>query len=166
MLNSVYLLVNSCSKDRIGRGFRIAFWPVTRNGPTTLIPNHRGSVSNANDVFEPNIEGETATVPRETRQSYSPAWQCSATCRNTDQDILGNAEMGGLTPPAVLSRRCSFRLPFVSINRTRPGSSAFPLSWRSQKMDWFVNRLKRRIVFSRWYPTIARKMEKIIGSIT
>jgi len=25
------------------------------------------------DVFEQSIEGETATVPRETRQSYPPA---------------------------------------------------------------------------------------------
>ena len=31
------------------------------------------------------------------------------------------------TPPAVLSKRCSFRLPFVSIDGTQPGSSAFPL---------------------------------------
>ena len=35
--------------------------------------------------------------------------------------------MRGPTPPAVLSRYCSFRLPFVSIDGTRPGSSAFPL---------------------------------------
>ena len=35
-----------------------------------------------------------ATLPRETPQSYAPARQCSATCRKTDQDILGNAKMG------------------------------------------------------------------------
>ena len=79
-------------------------------------------------------------------------------------NIIGNAEMGGFTPPAVLSGRCSFRLLFVSIDGTRPGSSVFPLLWRSQKMDRFVDRLKRRIVFSRWYPTISRKMEKIVAS--
>ena len=56
-------------------------------------------VSNAIDAFEPSIEGETATVPIETRQSYPTAWQCSATCRKTGQDIFGNAEMRGLTPP-------------------------------------------------------------------
>ena len=78
----------------------------------------------------------------------------------TGQDILGNAEMVGLTPPAVLSRRCSFRLPFVSIDGTLHGSPAFPLLWRSQKMDRFVDRLKRRIVFSKWYPTIARDEKK------
>ena len=78
--------------------------------------------------------------------------------------VLGNSEMGGLTPPAVLSRRSSFRLPFVSIDETRPGSSVFPFLWRSQKMDRFVDRLKKRIVFSRWYLTIARKMKKIVAS--
>ena len=36
----------------------------------------------------------------------------------------------------------------------QPGSLAFPLLWRSQKMDRFVDRLKRRIVISRWNPTI------------
>ena len=104
--------------------------------------HHRGSVSNAIDAFEPSIEGETSTVPRETRQSYPPAWQSSAILRKTGQDIVGNTEMGGLTPPAVPSKRCSFRLPFVSINGTRPGSSAFSLLWRSQKIVRFVNRLK------------------------
>ena len=44
MLNGVSLLVNSCFKDIIGRGFYIALWPTTKNGSTTLIPsteNHR-----------------------------------------------------------------------------------------------------------------------------
>ena len=36
--------------------------------------------------------------------------------------LLGNTEIRGLTPPTVLSRRCSFRLPFVSIDGTWPGS--------------------------------------------
>ena len=31
------------------------------------------------------------------------------------------------------SRCCSFRLPFVSIDGTRPGSSEFSLLWKSQK---------------------------------
>ena len=35
--------------------------------------DHRGSVSNAIDAFEPSIEGETPTVLREIRQSYPPA---------------------------------------------------------------------------------------------
>ena len=81
--------------------------------------NHdKGSVLNAINAFEPSIEGETAIVPRETQQSYPPAWQSSATCRKTGQDILGNAEMGGLTQPTLLFRRCSFPLPFVSIDGT------------------------------------------------
>ena len=74
--------------------------------------HHMGSVSNAIDAFDPSIGGETATTPRETRQSYPPAWQWSASCRKTGQDILGNAEMGGLTSHAVLYIRYSFRIPF------------------------------------------------------
>ena len=118
--------------------------------------HHRRSASNAIDAFKSSIEGETATVSRETRQSYPPAWQCSTTCHKTFKDILGNAEMESLTPPVVLSKRCSFRLPFVSIDGTRSGSSAFPLLWRSRKMDRFVDRLKRLIVFSKWYPIMGK----------
>ena len=125
--------------------------------------HHRGSVSNAIDAFEPRIEGQTAIVPRETRQNHPPVRQCLATRRKTAQDILGNTEMGGLNPPAVLYRSCSFRLPFVSIDGTRPGSSAFPLLRRNKKIERFVDYLKRRIVFSRSYPTIAREMEKSSG---
>ena len=100
---------------------------------------------------------------QERHDSYPPAWQCLATCRKTGQDIVGDVEVGDLTSPAILSRRYSFRLPFVSIDGTRPGSAAFLLLRRSQKMDRFVDRLIRRIVFSRWYPTIARKMKKSNG---
>ena len=67
------------------------------------------SVWNSIDAFKPSIKGETATVPRETRQSYPTECQCSAKCRKTGQKILGNAEIGGLTPPAVRSRFCSFQ---------------------------------------------------------
>ena len=91
------------------------------------------------------------------------ACQRSVQCCKTGNNLLGNAEMGGLTPPTVLSKRCCLRQRFVAIDGTRPGSSAFPLLWRDQKMDRFVDRLKRPIVFSRWYPTNARKMEKSSG---
>ena len=41
---------------------------------------------------------------------------------------------------------------------------AFPLLWRRQEMDRFVDRLERRIMFLRWYSNIARrKMEKSSG---
>ena len=30
-------------------------------------------------------------------------------------------------------------------------------------MDRFVERLKRRIIFSNWYPTIARKVKKVVA---
>ena len=78
---------------------------------------------------------------------------------------LDNAEMGGLAPTAVLSRRCLFLLQFVPIHGTQSGASAFPFLWRSQKMDRYVDRLKRRIVFSRWYSTVARKRwKKVVAS--
>ena len=57
--------------------------------------------------------------------------------------------MGGLTPPDIFSRRYSFRLPFVSIDETRLGSLEFLLLLRRQKMDRFVDRFERRIIFSR-----------------
>ena len=38
-LNGVFLLVNSCFKDRIGRGFYTALWPTTKNGSSTIIPS-------------------------------------------------------------------------------------------------------------------------------
>ena len=79
------------------------------------------------------------------------------------QDTLGNVEIGGLTPPTVVSKRCPFRIPFVLINGIRPGLLAFPLLWRSLKIDRFADRLKRHIVFSRWYRTIGRKMKKSSG---
>ena len=44
MLNGVSMLVSSCFKNRIGRGFYIALWPATKNGSATIIPsaeNHR-----------------------------------------------------------------------------------------------------------------------------
>jgi len=65
---------------------------------------------NAVDVFEPSIEKETATVSRETKLSSSMTM-----LGHILQDILGNAEMGGLTPPAVLSRRCSYLNLFRSM---------------------------------------------------
>ena len=39
MLNAVSLLVNSCFKDIIGRGFYIALWTATKNVSITIIPN-------------------------------------------------------------------------------------------------------------------------------
>ena len=39
MLNGFSLLVNSCFKDKIGRGVYIALWPVTKNWSATIIPS-------------------------------------------------------------------------------------------------------------------------------
>ena len=39
MLNGVSLLVNSCFKDTIRKGFYIELWPATKNAFTTIIPS-------------------------------------------------------------------------------------------------------------------------------
>ena len=98
---------------------------------------HWRTVSNAIGAFELSKERKTTTF------------------RKIGQDILGNAEMEGLIPPVVLYRPCSFRLPFFSIDGTRPGSLELPLFWRSQKIDKFVDRLKIRIIFSRCKRVVA-----------
>ena len=109
-----WLHVNSQTKYSRCQGYVLHLVGPARFGVLWAVKtewkHHWGSVSNAIDAFELSIKEEMVTVPRETRQSYPPTWQCSAMCRKSSQDILGNAEMGGLTPPAVLSRPCSFRL--------------------------------------------------------
>lgn len=64
--------------------------------------HYRRSVPNAINAFESCIEGETATIPKEARQSDPPARQCSTTRRGTGKKILKNTEMGSLAPPAIL----------------------------------------------------------------
>ena len=81
---------------------------------------------------------------------------------NAGQDIFENAEMGGLTPPR---RTLDTLLHPTTIYFDRWHTAcliSISTLMTSQKMDRFVGRLKRRIVFSRWYPTIARKIEKSI----
>ena len=46
------------------------------------------------------------------------------------------------------------------IDGTRLRSSACPLLWKSPKMDRFVDRLKRRIIFSRWNSKIFDKKKR------
>ena len=118
--------------------------------------NHRRSVSNAIDAFEPSIERQTAAIQRDTIKWF---WQCSTPCCESGQDILGNVEMGSPTLPAVFSRRCFLWLSLVSINGTRPGWPALTVLWRSKKLDRFVDSLKRWPVFS--YAT--RKMGESSG---
>ena len=154
------LLVNNCLKNRIGRGFNISLWPVTKNGSTTIIPsavNH----GECPDMPPRRLPDRIFTIPRlcstfvdQLCVVYYELLNPSETIKgdryrtqlmrlSRDRLRLENTEIGGLTLLAVLSRRCSFRLPFVSISGTRLCSSAFPLLWRSQKMDRFVDCLKR-----------------------
>ena len=121
------------------------YFPLTRVS-TVIHSDYRGLVVSVYKLKPRNVD--------------FAACQWSVQCSKPGENLLGNAKIGGLTPPALLSRSCFFRLSFVSIDGTRPGSSAFPLLWRSQKMDRFVDRLKRRIIFSRWYSKIVRKIKK------
>ena len=127
MLNGVSLLVNSCFKDRIGSGFDTEIVTGDKKWVHYDNPKRRklwGMPWHAStSTPRPNIHctkfilcilwDQLGVVyyellkPSETiiRQSYPPAWQCSATCRKTVQDILGNPVMGGLTPLAVLLKK-------------------------------------------------------------
>ena len=137
MLNGVSLLLNSCFKDRIRRCFYIALWPATKNGSTTIILSAENN-------------GERLYMPPRRRPDriFTVLRLCSA--------------FGGTS---------SVRCIMSCWNRVKPSQgigiernwSAFPLLWKSQKLYRFVDRLKRRIVCSRWYPTIAIKMEKSSG---
>ena len=66
-------------------------------------------------------KGKWVPYELKPRDGDFAACQWSVQCCKPDEKLIKNAEMGGLTPPAVLSRRCSFRLPFVSVDDTRRG---------------------------------------------
>ena len=195
MLIGVSLLVNSCFRNRIEKGFYIALWPATKNGSTTIIP----SIENHEEFPDMSVRrrsGQIFTVPRlcSSFGGTSSVW-CIMSCWNRVKPSQGvgiarnwcvwaeywrrnghstKSDTTKLSSSMTMLGHMSqdrsrhtwkrwIRLPFVSIDGTRPDSSAFRLLWRSQKMDRFVDRLKRRIVFSRWYLTIARMMEKSSG---
>ena len=63
MLNGVSLLVKSCFKDRIGRGFYIALWPATKNAFTTIIPSTENH-GECPDMLPHRRSDRIFTVPR------------------------------------------------------------------------------------------------------
>ena len=74
MLNGVPLLVNSCFKDRAipsaeNHGECLDIPPCRRPNRIFTVPWSCSAFGG----FEPSVEGETASVPREARQSYPPA---------------------------------------------------------------------------------------------
>ena len=72
-------------------------------------------------------QGNWVSYELKSRNAVFEICQRSVQCCKIDENLLGNAEMGGPTPPAILSKRYFFQLPFVSLDGTRLGSSAFPL---------------------------------------
>ena len=135
----------------VGPARRSVLWTVK-----TDWNNHRRSVSNAIDAFEPSIESGRNT----TRDTIK--WFCSMTMldpmlrkwsRHTWKRWNGNS-----TPPAVFSRRCSLWLSLVSINGIRPGWPALSVdeeiknwidSWIVSKDDQFFRR-GIRALSERW----------------
>ena len=63
-------------------------------------------------------QGNWVLCELKSRNADFAACQRSVQCCKIGENLLGNAEMGGITQPAVLSRWYSFRLPFVSIDGT------------------------------------------------
>ena len=61
---TIYLRYQSYALHLVGPARCAVLWAFE-----TELNHHRGLVSNAIDAFDPSIEEETATVPRETRQS-------------------------------------------------------------------------------------------------
>ena len=145
MLNGVSLLINSCFKDRIRRFFYIALWLATKNGSTMMIrsaENHR----KCPDMPPRRWPQRIFTVPRlcSTFHGTSSMW-CIMSCCNRVKLSRGigiecnwcvwaehwrrNGHMSQDWSRYTwkLSRHCSFRLPFDSIDGTRPGSSVSAL---------------------------------------
>ena len=63
MLNVVSLLVNSCFKERVGRGFYIALWPATKNRSTTIIPSAENH-GECSDMTQRRGADQIFTAPR------------------------------------------------------------------------------------------------------
>ena len=70
-------------------------------------------------------QGNWVRYELKSRNADFAVCQRSVQCYKIGENLLGNAEMGGLTPTAVLSRCYSSRLLFLSIDGTRLGSSVF-----------------------------------------
>ena len=75
-------------------------------------------------------------------------------------NILGRAELGSLTPPAVFTRHCFFPLPLVSGDDSWTGWAELHFLWGMQTIGKFLYRLKRPRVLRTWNPYVARRMGK------
>lgn len=99
-------------------------WPagygVLWDAPIKL-NNQRATISNSIHAFEPNIEGETATIRAEVRHDNFAKWQPSPIYFTAGQEIPENGEMGSPTSPALWSRLCNFWLLLVLVDVAWPG---------------------------------------------
>ena len=89
------------------------------------------------------------------------AYQRSVQCCQIVENLFGNVKMGGLTPPAIVSRRYSFRLPFVSIDDTRPGISAL----MKKSKNWSIRGMPQKT--HRFFEMVSdscQKDEEVVAS--
>jgi len=82
ILNGVFVFMNSCFKDRIGRGFYIALWPAMKNGSITIIPSAE-NLGECPDMPPRRRPDRIFTVPRSCSAfgGTSSVW-CIMSCWN------------------------------------------------------------------------------------
>ena len=66
------------------------------------------AISNLKAVGMVQKRGNLIPYELKSRDIHIAACQRLVQCCKTGENLLGNAEIEGLTPPTVLSRRCSF----------------------------------------------------------
>lgn len=108
-------------------------------------------------LFKSSTQRKTPTIHQKTWQNYSFLWQFKTTCCKTSEGNLAGTWIECLTPPALFTRRCSFRLQFVSVDAAC--WAALQMFRRYQKMARWLDRLKRTWIFLR-NPYVTRKVGK------
>ena len=111
------------------------------------------------DSFEPCIARKTAGIGAKTWKSYFSSWQRSASCRKSRKKIFGNAQMRCFTTPAVFFGHCSWLL-VVPKDAARFGKSPVHFFRRNRKLAPKLDRLQRRVIFSRWNSKIVWEIGK------
>ena len=115
--------------------------------------NHRRSVSNAIDAFEPSIERQTAAIQREMIK-----WFCSMTMLDSMLRKWSRHTWKHWNGKSYLTHHILQTLLPLTITYFDQwhGWPALPVLWRSKKLDRFVDSLKRPVFSTR--DSCARKM--------
>ena len=142
----------------VGPARRTVLWTLE-----TRRNHYRSPLSDATNAFESSVERKTPAILEKTPQSNTFAWQRSTTCCQGSENIPGNFEMGHPTPPAVLSWHRPFWFLLIPIDDAWSGQTPLSFFRRGQKLDRFVDRVKRRTIFPTRNLEAARKMGKSCG---